>query len=162
MNRIFKLSAYLIDTNGRDPFICDKGDTPSVSEQFVDWAETCGFRKVDHLHLQCAELNEDDVSELLERNCDLSFCEKHFQNQKSAKEYDRPIPQPGEHWKHFKIGKIVEILAVSRCTEAPDSFSVIYRGPDETVWDRPLDMFMSEVDHEKYPNCDEKYRFSKL
>jgi hypothetical protein len=162
MNRIFKLSAYLIDTDGLDPFICNKGGTPSVGEQFVDWASTLGFRKVNHLHLQCADLDDSEAPKLLERNCDLSFCEKHFQKQTSATEYDRPIPHPGEYWKHFKVGKIVRIIAVSRCTESPDSFSVIYQTPGGTVWDRPLDMFMSEVDHEKYPQSKEKYRFSKV
>ena len=157
MIRIFKLSAYLVDT---DAFGCFSTET--LKHQFISWAINKGYRCVRHLHIEQADISADDFSYIHPENCDLSYCEKHFQKQKSTVSYDRPIPQPGERWKHFKIGKIIEILAVSRCTESPDSFSVIYRAQDGVVWDRPLDMFMSEVDHEKYPESKEKYRFSKV
>lgn len=38
---------------------------------------------------------------------------------------------------------------------------VVYSSLDnhEKIWIRPYDMFMSEVDHEKYPDIKQKYRF---
>lgn len=153
--KIFKFSGYAVDSV--DPYTKDR-----VKDSLADWADDQSFYCLHHVHVEEAALSEKDLDDLSAKNCDPSYCEKHFQNQKSTVSYDRPIPQPGERWKHFKIGKIIEILAVSRCTESPDSFSVIYRAPDGVVWDRPLDMFMSEVDHEKYPESKEKYRFSKV
>lgn len=153
--KIFKFSGYAVDSI--DPYSKDQ-----VKDSLYDWADDQSFQFLQHVHVEEAVLQEDDLDDLSVKNCDLSHCEKHFQKQKSVAEYDRPIPKPGEHWMHFKAGKMVEIVAVSRCSESPDSFSVIYRDPNGIVWDRPLDMFMSEVDHEKYPNALTKYRFEKV
>lgn len=153
--KIFKFSGYAVDSI--DPYSKDQ-----VKDSLYDWADDQSFQFLQHVHVEEAVLQEDDLDDLSVKNCDLSHCEKHFQKQKSVAEYDRPIPKPGEHWMHFKVGKLVEIVAVSRCSESPDSFSVIYRDPNGIVWDRPLDMFMSEVNREKYPNALTKYRFEKV
>lgn len=62
-------------------------------------------------------------------------------------------------YKHFKGDYyLVEELAKDSETKEP---VVVYRRlyGEGDLWVRPLDMFLSEVDHEKYPNVKQKYRF---
>ena len=60
--------------------------------------------------------------------------------------------------KHFK-GFVSEVLAVAMHTETQEDL-VIYRHiGEEKVYARPLSMFNSLVDKEKYPNVSQKYRF---
>lgn len=69
------------------------------------------------------------------------------------------VVRPGQIYRHFK-GNIVRVLQVAQNSELPGQYSVVYEcGNSKTVWCRPYDMFLSEVDHEKYPNVTQKYRF---
>ena len=65
-------------------------------------------------------------------------------------------------YRHFK-GKyyIVEGIANNSETSEP---TVVYRHlyGDRSLCVRPVDMFLSEVDHEKYPDVKQKYRFEEV
>lgn len=75
--------------------------------------------------------------------------------------YKRPLPEPGEKWRHFK-GNVYKIICIAEDTERLNPV-IVYQGVDDCAyWARPFGMFMSEVDHEKYPGATQKWRFEKV
>ena len=79
---------------------------------------------------------------------------------------DRVI-QIGKKYKHFK-GKMYKVLDIFYDSESNNDYEykkvVIYQAlyGDKLKWARPYDMFNSEVDHIKYPDVKQKYRFEEI
>lgn len=77
--------------------------------------------------------------------------------------------EPGEIVQHFKrelhgegtryLYRIVGVARHSETGEAMMVYQALYDGCGLYV--RPLDMFLSEVDHVKYPQIHQLYRFEK-
>ena len=76
----------------------------------------------------------------------------------------------GQIYRHFK-GFTATIIEIATHTETGETL-VVYEckkpknlklGSDhiDGIYARPLDMFISEVDHEKYPEIKQKYRFEE-
>lgn len=85
----------------------------------------------------------------------------------------RPEPKNNEIYKHFK-DNFYRIICVGHHSETDERMVVYERISREDYLSdrkivpvlepciRPLDMFLSEVDHVKYPDVKQKYRFEKV
>lgn len=62
-------------------------------------------------------------------------------------------------YRHFK-GNLYIVEDIGYDSETEEKL-VIYRAlySEHKLWCRPYDMFLSEVDHKKYPSVTQKYRF---
>lgn len=147
MAKIFKVSGYIVDVNGGS----------NVDEVIAEVSSGFDGMINQHIHVEESDIGEwDDESPLNYDNCDLADCEKYFKR-KVPVDNDRKV-EIGKTYRHFK-GHTVKVLHIAQDTEAPGQFCVVYECEDGAIWNRPYGMFVSEVDHEKYPNVKQKYRF---
>lgn len=65
----------------------------------------------------------------------------------------------GQIYKHFK-GDLVKVLMLATDSETLEEL-VVYEHKDK-IWARPLKMFISKVDKDKYPECKQVYRFELI
>lgn len=65
----------------------------------------------------------------------------------------------GRKYRHFK-GNDYKVLALAEHTETGEE-CVVYQAlyGEGKIYVRPLDMFASEVDRDRYPDVSQKYRF---
>lgn len=130
------------------------------------------FKLEDHILnvLTCNQDLSQEIRSYAACTASSEFNESHIESRKF---------QIGDIVKHFKRETITDlkdsniylykILAFADHTETGEML-VIYQalyskpawGINFDVFARPYDMFMSEVDHTKYPEIKQKYRFEKF
>ena len=76
--------------------------------------------------------------------------------------------KPYTIWKHFK-GNTALVMAVAEHSETGEKLVIYYcmhndgkTNHKDGIYARPIDMFLSEVDHDKYPDATQKYRFELI
>ncbi|MGO5051398.1 DUF1653 domain-containing protein [Lachnospiraceae bacterium LCP25S3_G4] len=72
---------------------------------------------------------------------------------------ERRLPKQGDYYRHFK-GQHYQVLTLATHSETSEEM-VVYEAlyGEHKVFVRPLELFISKVDTEKYPDMMQEYRF---
>ena len=62
----------------------------------------------------------------------------------------------GGIYRHFK-GTLHKVICVAKHSETEELLIIYTHG--DSIWARPISMFLSLVDKDKYPNVNQTYRF---
>ena len=92
-------------------------------------------------------------------NKNLNFIKEYFSEDKKTETRNIYI---GKTYRHFK-GNLYKVLYLAIDTETNEDI-VVYQAlyGNKLIYTRSLEMFLSEVDHEKYPEVEQRYRFEFL
>lgn len=76
--------------------------------------------------------------------------------------------KPYTIWEHFK-GSRALVISIATHSETKEKLVVYYcldnegkSNHEDGIYARPIEMFLSEVDHKKYPDVKQKYRFERV
>ncbi len=76
--------------------------------------------------------------------------------------------KPYTIWEHFK-GSRALVISIATHSETKEKLVVYYcldnegkTNHEDGIYARPIEMFLSEVDHKKYPDVKQKYRFERV
>ena len=95
MAKIFRFSGYLVSNR----------ENISLEDIYDDISNVGYAENWQQLHIeQSEEFNLDGEDK---PNCDLALLTRHFKADNISTEFDRPLPQKGEKYKHFKIVRLL-------------------------------------------------------
>ena len=113
-------------------------------------------------------LDKEEYEELLDTEKKPDIDTDVYNNPDNLSTHNIKVGDIVRHFKRELVSSntseyLYKVLAFAQHTENGESL-VIYQGlyAPFKVCARPFDMFMSEVDHNKYPDIKQKYRFEKI